>query len=151
MLLLIIVIWTALGRYFHYSNTWQLVINTATTIGTFLMVSLIQNTQNREARAIHLKLDEIIRAMRQVRNEMIDIDNVPDEELEAMSRTFESIRLECAARKNRKAGLPSHQSSQTAIRMRVVKLLYTSAFTKSKVPGNLVLSSEADCDFYRNG
>jgi low affinity Fe/Cu permease len=109
--MLIIVVWTALGPYFHYSNTWQLVINTATTIVTFLMVFLIQNTQNRDARAIHLKLDEIIRAMRQARNEMIDIEKLSDEELEEMSKTFESIRLECAARKKRNANVLSHHSS----------------------------------------
>jgi low affinity Fe/Cu permease len=109
--MLIIVVWTALGPYFHYSNTWQLVINTATTIVTFLMVFLIQNTQNRDARAIHLKLDEIIRAMRQARNEMIDIEKLSDEELEEMSKTFESIRVECTARKSRKANVLSHHSS----------------------------------------
>jgi low affinity Fe/Cu permease len=109
--ILIIVVWAALGPYFHYSNTWQLVVNTATTIVTFLMVFLIQNTQNRDARAIHLKLDEVIRAMRQARNEMIDIENLSDEELEAMSKTFESIRLECEARKKRNANLLSHHSS----------------------------------------
>jgi low affinity Fe/Cu permease len=74
----------------------QLVANTATTIVTFLM---IQNTQNRDARAIHLKLDEVIRAMQQARNEMIDIEKLSDEELEGMSKTFEAIRLECAPRK----------------------------------------------------
>lgn len=97
--MLIIVIWAASGPCFHYSDTWQLVVNTATTIVTFLMVFLIQNTQNRDARAIHLKLDEVIRAMQPARNEMIDIEKLSDEELEAMSKTFESIRHECAARK----------------------------------------------------
>jgi low affinity Fe/Cu permease len=75
------------------------------------MVFLIQNTQNRDARAIHLKLDEIIRAMRQARNEMIDIEKLSDEELEEMSKTFESIRVECTARKSRKANVLSHHSS----------------------------------------
>jgi low affinity Fe/Cu permease len=96
---LIIVVWATLGPYFHYSDTWQLVVNTATTIVTFLMVFLIQNTQNRDARAIHLKLDEVIRAMHQARNEMIDIEKLSDEELEGMSKTFEAIRLECATRR----------------------------------------------------
>jgi len=62
---LIIVVWAALGPYFHYSDTWQLVVNTATTIVTFLMAFLIQNTQNRDALAIHLQLDEVIRAMQE--------------------------------------------------------------------------------------
>ena len=97
--MLIIVVWAALGPYFHYSDTWQLVVNTATTIVTFLMVFLIQNTQNRDARAIHLKLDEMIRAMYQARNEMINIEKLSDEELEGMSETFEAIRLECAGQK----------------------------------------------------
>ncbi len=96
---LVIVVWAAVGPYFHYSDTWQLVVNTATTIVTFLMVFLIQNTQNRDARAIHLKLDEVIRAMYQARNEMIDIEKLSDEELEGMSKTFEAIRHECATRR----------------------------------------------------
>ena len=87
-----------LGPYFHYSDTWQLVVNTATTIITFLMVFLIQNTQNRDARAIHLKLDEIIRSIQPARNEMIDIEKLSDEELEALSKKFEVIRAECQAR-----------------------------------------------------
>jgi low affinity Fe/Cu permease len=99
--ILIIVVWVALGPYFHYSDTWQLVVNTATTIVTFLMVFLIQNTQNRDARAIHLKLDELIRAKQKARNEMINIEKLSDEELEAMSKTFEAISLECATRKRR--------------------------------------------------
>lgn len=109
--ILIIVVWAALGPLFHYSDTWQLVVNTATTIVTFLMVFLIQNTQNRDARALHLKLDEVIRSIRQARNEMIDIENLSDDELDAMSKTFESIRLECAARKNRNPKLLSNQPS----------------------------------------
>src|SRR5437868_14006709 len=67
--ILIIVIWGLTGPMFHYSNTWQLIINTGTTIVTFLMVFLIQNTQNRDAKAAHLKLDEIIRALKGARNE----------------------------------------------------------------------------------
>jgi len=66
----VIVLWGAAGPYFQYSDTWQLVINTATTVITFLVVFLIQNTQNRDARALHLKLDEVIRAIRSARNEM---------------------------------------------------------------------------------
>jgi low affinity Fe/Cu permease len=96
--LLIIIVWAVLGPYFHYSDTWQLVVNTATTIITFLMVFLIQNTQNRDARAIHLKLDEIIRSIQPARNEMIDIEKLSDEELEALSKKFEVIRAECQAR-----------------------------------------------------
>ena len=87
-----IVLWAVTGPYFHYSDTWQLVVNTATTVVTFLIVFLIQNTQNRDARAIHLKLDEIIRAIRPASNQMINIETLSDEELQALSDRFEKIR-----------------------------------------------------------
>ena len=86
--ILIIVAWAVLGPYFHYSDTWQLVVNTATTIVTFLMVFLIQNTQNRDARALHLKLDEIIRAIESARNELIDIERLSDDDLETLSKAL---------------------------------------------------------------
>jgi low affinity Fe/Cu permease len=94
----LIVGWAASGPYFHYSDTWQLVVNTATTVVTFLIVFLIQNTQNRDARAIHLKLDEIIRSIHLAHNEMIDIEKLSDEELETLSSRYEQIRKECEAR-----------------------------------------------------
>jgi low affinity Fe/Cu permease len=96
--MLIIIVWAVLGPYFHYSDTWQLVVNTATTIVTFLMVFLIQNTQNRDARAIHLKLDEIIRSIQPAHNEMINIEKLSDEDLEKLSKKFQAIRAECKAR-----------------------------------------------------
>src|ERR1700757_1515217 len=95
---LIILFWGLSGPYFHFSDTWQLVVNTATTIVTFLIVFLIQNTQNRDARAIHLKLDEIIHSLRGARNEMIQIENLSDADLEAISKNFEKIRAECERR-----------------------------------------------------
>jgi low affinity Fe/Cu permease len=85
---LVIVIWAATGPLFHYSDSWQLVINTGTTIITFLMVFLIQNTQNRDSQALHLKLDELIRAMKGARNTLLDLDNLTDEELEKMHASF---------------------------------------------------------------
>jgi low affinity Fe/Cu permease len=94
----IIIAWAVSGPYFHYSDTWQLVVNTATTIVTFLMVFLIQNTQNRDARAIHLKLDEIIRSIQPADNEMIDIEKLSDDELETLSKRFQAIRAACQAR-----------------------------------------------------
>ena len=97
--LLLIVGWIVSGPYFHYSDTWQLVINTATTIITFLMVFLIQNTQNRDARAIHLKLDEIIHSIHTAHNEMIDIEKLPDDELQELSKHYERIRTECERRR----------------------------------------------------
>ena len=86
--LIIILIWAASGPLFHFSDTWQLVINTGTTIITFLMVFLIQNTQNRDGKALHLKLDELIRAVDGARNNMIDLDRLTDQELEQLHREF---------------------------------------------------------------
>lgn len=99
---LVIVVWAASGFVFHYSDTWQLVINTGTTIVTFLMVFLIQNTQNRDARAINLKLNELIHALDKARNQMIDIENLSDAELDQMQARYEAIRKECTAREERK-------------------------------------------------
>jgi low affinity Fe/Cu permease len=90
-----VIVWALTGPYFRYSDTWQLVINTSTTIVTFLMVFLIQNTQNRDARALHLKLDEIIRSHKPARNEMINIEKLSDQELEELAKHYEQIRLEC--------------------------------------------------------
>jgi low affinity Fe/Cu permease len=90
-----VVIWGLTGPHFHYSDTWQLVINTSTTIITFLMVFLIQNTQNRDARALQLKLDEIIRSHKPARNEMINIEKLSDAELEELAKHYQQIRLKC--------------------------------------------------------
>jgi low affinity Fe/Cu permease len=88
----IIVVWGLLGPVCKFSDTWQLVINTATTIITFLMVFLIQNTQNRDAKAIHLKLDELIHAVKGARNKLIDLENCSDEELKQIQEQFERLR-----------------------------------------------------------
>jgi low affinity Fe/Cu permease len=88
---LIIIVWATTGPVFHYSDTWQLVINTGTTIVTFLMVFLIQNTQNRDARAIHLKLDEIIRAMEGAQNQIIDAEDLTQDELNQLKAHFAEI------------------------------------------------------------
>jgi low affinity Fe/Cu permease len=90
--ILAIVIWGLTGPTFHYSNTWQLIINTGTTIVTFLMVFLIQNTQNRDAKAAHLKLDEVIRALKGARNELIDLEKLADEDLTSLEQQFERVR-----------------------------------------------------------
>src|SRR6266568_3590613 len=89
---LVILVWVLTGPMFHFSDTWQLVINTATTIVTFLMVFLIQNTQNRDAKAVHLKLDELIRALKDARNELVDLENLSDEELKKLEQQFQRIR-----------------------------------------------------------
>jgi low affinity Fe/Cu permease len=91
---LTIVLWAASGAYSHYSDTWQLVINTATTTVTFLVVFLIQNTQNRNDRAVHLKLDEIIRSIRSAHNELIDIEDLSDAELEKLAKQYHRVRKE---------------------------------------------------------
>src|SRR5438477_5633143 len=83
---LVILVWILTGPTFHFSDTWQLIINTATTIVTFLMVFLIQNTQNRDAKAVHLKLDEIIRALKGARNELVDLEDLSDEELKKLDQ-----------------------------------------------------------------
>jgi low affinity Fe/Cu permease len=94
---LLIIVWAALGPFFHFSSEWQLVINTGTTIVTFLMVFLIQNTQNRDARAMNLKLDELIRAG-DARNQMIDIENLSDLELDELQATYVAVRAACEDR-----------------------------------------------------
>jgi low affinity Fe/Cu permease len=94
----VILIWAVTGPIFHFSDTWQLVINTGTTIVTFLMVFLIQNTQNRDARAIHLKLNELIHAVDKAKNRMIDVENLSDLELDELARTYEQIRTSAEQR-----------------------------------------------------
>jgi low affinity Fe/Cu permease len=98
----IIAVWVATGPLFHCSDTWQLVINTGTIIVTFLMVFLIQNTQNRDARAINLKLNERIRAIDKARDQMIDIENVSDLELDELQAKYEKVKAECVEREKRK-------------------------------------------------
>ena len=89
--LALLVIWAASGPIFHFSDTWQLVVNTATTIITFLIVFLIQNTQNRDAKALHLKLDELIRSIEGARNNMVDIEDLSDEELDKLQVQFRRL------------------------------------------------------------
>lgn len=88
----VIAVWALTGSLFHYSDTWQLVINTGTTIVTFLMVFLIQNTQNRDARAINLKLDELIRAVDKAQNQMINIESLSDAELDLLQHHYENLK-----------------------------------------------------------
>ena len=90
--LFVIIVWGITGPTFHYSDTWQLIINTGTTIVTFLMVFIIQNTQNRDAKAVHLKLDEIIRAIKGARNELVDLEDLSDEDLAKLEKQFQRLR-----------------------------------------------------------
>ncbi|HET7552674.1 MAG TPA: low affinity iron permease family protein [Gemmatimonadaceae bacterium] len=89
---LLIVGWALSGPVFGYSDTWQLVINTTTTIVTFLMVFLIQNTQNRDSEAIHLKLDELIRALHTARTRLVDLEDLSDAQLEQLREEFQRLR-----------------------------------------------------------
>jgi low affinity Fe/Cu permease len=88
---LIIVIWGLMGPAFHYSDTWQLVINTSTTIITFLMVFLIQNTQNRDGKAVQIKLDELIRATKGARNSYVGLEDLSDDDLDELNREFKLL------------------------------------------------------------
>jgi low affinity Fe/Cu permease len=88
----VIVVWAVLGPIYHFSDTWQLVVNTGTTIVTFLIVFLIQGSQNRETRAIRLKLDELIRAHRGARNRLIELEEMSDDELDELQKQFERLR-----------------------------------------------------------
>jgi low affinity Fe/Cu permease len=113
----VILAWAITGPLFHFSDTWQLVINTGTTIVTFLTVFLIQNTQNRDARAIHLKLDELIRSKKGARNTVIDLENVTDEELLALEAEFKRLRergAEAAEREAHAAERAAHAKERKA-------------------------------------
>jgi low affinity Fe/Cu permease len=90
--LTIIGVWALTGPLFGFSDTWQLIINTSTTIVTFLMVFVIQNTQNRDAKAIHLKLDELIRSIDEARNNLVDLEDESDEELSTLQAEFKQFR-----------------------------------------------------------
>jgi low affinity Fe/Cu permease len=104
--LAIIIVWGISGPYFHYSDTWQLVINTGTTIVTFLMVFLIQNTQNRESKATQIKLDELLRGVKGARTGMVNAEELTDEELEKLQEEFRTMHerysLELTRRRKRK-------------------------------------------------
>jgi low affinity Fe/Cu permease len=97
-----VILWAALGPVFHYSDTWQLVVNTATTVITFLMIFLVQHTQNRDAKAIQLKLDELIKGVRGARTELVALEEMSDEELEALETQFKQLRRNTGANRPRR-------------------------------------------------
>jgi low affinity Fe/Cu permease len=103
--ILVIVVWAVTGPLFHWSDTWQLIINTGTTIVTFLMVFLIQNTQNRDSAAVHLKLDELIRATKRARNSLLDLEECTEEEIKKLHDEFNRL----AERKRLKQGTKAAQ------------------------------------------
>ena len=108
---LVILVWCLTGPMFRFSDTWQLVINTATTIVTFLMVFLIQNTQNRDAKAVHLKLDEVIRALKGARNQLVDLEDLSDEDLKKLEEQFKGMR-----KRAEKDGSPSRHAEPPELR-----------------------------------
>lgn len=109
--LAIIIVWAVTGPTFGFSDTWQLIINTGTTIVTFLMVFLIQNTQNRDAKAVHLKLDELIRALGPARNKLVDLEKLSDNDLEKLEKEFEKLRKKAEGAKEKVEELKTAASS----------------------------------------
>jgi low affinity Fe/Cu permease len=103
----VIAVWAATGPLFHFSDKWMQVMSTGTSLLTFLLVFLIQNTQNRDTRAINLKLNELIRAADKARNQMIDIERLTDVELDEMQATYERVKAITTARKPNKSGEPT--------------------------------------------
>jgi low affinity Fe/Cu permease len=108
---LIIVVWGITGPVFGYSDTWQLVINTGTTIITFLMVFLIQNTQNRDAKAIHLKLDELLKGTKGARTSLVDLEDLSDEELDDLQGYYERLHKEAASHATKRKGSKKKRSA----------------------------------------
>jgi low affinity Fe/Cu permease len=98
--LALIALWAVTGPLFGYSDAWQLVINTSTTIVTFLMVLLVQTTQNRDARAIHLKLDELLRGVKGARTAMVSLENATDDELTALQAEFDRLHQRLLERRS---------------------------------------------------
>ena len=90
----LVVLWAASGPFFHFSDSWQMVINTGTTIITFLMVFLLQSSQRRDSRAIHLKLNELLRAVEQARNTIVAVESLPDDRLDALHSEFVALSAE---------------------------------------------------------
>jgi low affinity Fe/Cu permease len=105
----IVIVWAATGPIFHFSDTWQLVINTSTTIVTFLMVFLIQNTQNRDSHALHLKLDELIRSNDLARNRLMCLEELDDREIDELQHEFDRLAEEKIAARSERPPSSDHQ------------------------------------------
>ena len=99
----LVIIWAASGPIFKFGDTWQLVINTTTTIITFLMVFLIQNTQNRDTEAMQIKLDELLRSHRSANNALLDLEELEEEELESLRSSYEDLAQRSRNRRNAKS------------------------------------------------
>lgn len=104
-----VIVWAATGPWFHYGETWQLVINTGTTIVTFLMVFLIQHTQNCDSSAVHIKLDEIISTLKDADNAVLDLENADSDELDRLSAQYAAL-----AEKSRRQPRTSEQVAETS-------------------------------------
>jgi low affinity Fe/Cu permease len=121
---LLILLWAVSGPLFNFSNTWQLVINTGTTIVTFLMVFLIQNTQNRDSKAIHLKLDELLKGVKGARTGLVDLEDMTDEQLNDLQREFERMhqrRFEAVDQHSAEAGAAAGAHAGAAVGERVAR------------------------------
>ena len=105
---LVIAAWVITGPIFHFSNTWQLVINTSTTIITFLMVFLIQNTQSRDSKAVHIKLDELLHGVKGARDSMVNLEELSDEEIEDMQNQFRKMHERYALELSRRTQSPKN-------------------------------------------
>ena len=105
----VILVWGVLGPYFKFSDTWQLVINTSTTIVTFLMVFLIQSTQNRDTEAIQVKLDELIRAVGHARNELLDLEELEERDLDELKQTFLALARKARGERRQQRSAPNAQ------------------------------------------
>lgn len=117
---LIVAVWAMLGPYFDYSDAWQLIINTGTTIGTFLMVFILQNTQIRETKAVNVKLDELLRAIEGARTGLVNVDTLPDEELDRLCRELQRLGraegLTPLTARNAECAVPEGTTSTTSTR-----------------------------------
>lgn len=132
--LLIVVLWASTGPVFGYSETWQLVINTGTTIITFLMVFLIQKSQNKDAKAIQLKLNELIAANERTSNRMVDIENLTEDELDKLHKFY--AKLSALAQKDQ--DIHTSHSIDAAIKISRKKIATQQAFAKSEKPAKSV-------------
>lgn len=101
---LLIVVWAASGPVFHFSDTWQLVVNTATSVITFLMVFIIQNTQNRDSATLQIKLDELIRAIDQAQNLLLDLEELDEDDLEKIRKRYRDLARDSRGRRRAESG-----------------------------------------------
>lgn len=116
--LLVVIIWVVSGPFFHYSDTWQLVINTGTTIVTFLMVFLIQKSQNKDSKALQIKLNELIAASKQASNRMVDIEDLTESELDQLHQYFAKL----AELAKKEANIHSSHSIDAAVKIHKEKI-----------------------------